>query len=89
MSEEAAKGGLFIPYPLLGIIFTLTLALTAGIVGLYSQLSAMNTTMILRDATYQREQAEAKRQIELLQVYVQNDREKLTRIEEQLKRRAN
>lgn len=75
MNQQAK--GVFIPYPLLGIVMVLVMALGGGIIGLYSQLSAMNTTMILRDSDYQREQKQAWEKIEQLQVYIQNDREKL------------
>lgn len=75
MNQQAK--GVFIPYPLLGIMMVLIMALGGGIIGLYSQLSAMNATMILRDSDYQREQKQAWEKIEQLQVYIQNDREKL------------
>lgn len=87
MSEEAVKGGLFIPYPLLAIFMVLILAIVGGIIGLYSQLSALNTTMILRDSDYQRQQKQAWEKIEQLQVYIQNDREKLAKLEAQNERR--
>lgn len=92
MSEEANKsGGVFLPYPLLGILMTLILALGGGIIGLYSQLSAMNATMIMRDADYRREQQQAWDKIEQLQVYIQNDRERLSKLEaqQQNNRRSN
>lgn len=87
MSDEAAKGGLFIPYPLLAILMVLVIALGGGIIGLYTQLSAMQTTLLLRDADYQREQKQAWEKIEQLQVYIRDDREKLVRIETQLTER--
>ena len=88
MSEEAKQtGGVFLPYPLLGILMTLILALGGGIIGLYSQLSAMNATMIMRDADYRREQQQAWDKIEQLQVYIQNDREKIAKLETQMDRR--
>lgn len=86
MSEEASRtGGLWMPYPLLGILLTMVLVLGGGIIGLYATVISMNATMIMRDATYQQNRAEDRRQIELLQVYVNNDREKLVRLEEQIK----
>lgn len=93
MSEEATRsGGVFLPYPLLGILMTLILALGGGIIGLYSQLSAMNATMIMRDADYRREQQQAWDKIEQLQVYIKDDREKIVRLEERIsgrERRSN
>lgn len=93
MSEEATRsGGVFLPYPLLGILMALILALGGGIIGLYSQLSAMNATMIMRDADYRREQQQAWEKIEQLQVYIKDDREKIVRLEERLnsrERRSN
>lgn len=77
MSDEVAKGGLFIPYPLLAIFMALILALGGGIIGLYSQLSAINATMIMRDSDYRDDQRKAWEKIEQLQVYIKDDREKL------------
>ena len=85
MSDEANRtGGVFMPWPLLGIVMTLVIALGGGIVGLYSQLSAMQTTLIMRDADYRREQQQSWDKIEQLQVYIQNDREKLAKLEAQI-----
>ena len=81
MPEEVAKGGLFIPYPLLGIMMALVIALSGGIIGLYTQLSAMNTTMILRDNTYQQQVKELKDKADLQSVYIQDLREKVIRLE--------
>lgn len=89
MSEEAKIGGVFLPYPLLGLLMALILALGGGIIGLYSQLSAMNATMIMRDADYRREQQQAWEKLEQLQVYIQNDRERLSKLEERSSRRSN
>ena len=82
MADEALRtNGVFMPWPLLGIVMTLILALGGGIIGLYSQLSAMQTTLIMRDADYRREQQQAWEKIEQLQVYVKDDREKIVRLE--------
>jgi hypothetical protein len=87
MADESSRtGGVFMPWPLLGIVMTLILALGGGIVGLYSQLSAMQTTLLMRDADYRREQQQSWDKIEQLQVYIQNDREKIAKIEAQLDR---
>lgn len=83
MSEEAARtGGIFLPYPLLGIIMTLVVALGGGMIGLYSQLSAMNATMIMRDQDAQRRIDDLKKQMELQGVYMSDLREKVIRLEE-------
>ncbi len=91
MAEEASRtGGVFMPWPLLGIVMTLILALGGGIIGLYSQLSSMQTTLIMRDADYRREQQQTWEKLEQLQVYIQNDREKIAKMEaQQDKRRPN
>ena len=93
MTEEAAKGGgIFLPYPLLGILMTLVLALSAGIIGLYTQLSAMNTTMILRDGDYRQQLLEQKNKVDQLEIYLHNDREQLAILRhdaEQQRRRNN
>lgn len=82
MADEAARSnGIFLPYPLMAMFMGLVLALGGGIIGLYSQLSAMNTTMIMRDADYRREQQQSWEKIEQLQVYIKDDREKLVRLE--------
>lgn len=78
MSEEANRsGGLWMPYPLLAMFLTLVLALGGGIIGLYAQMVAMNTTMIMRDNDYREDQRKAWEKIEQLQVYIKDDREKL------------
>lgn len=91
MSEEASRtGGVFMPWPLLGIVMTLILALGGGLIGLYSQLSSMQTTLLMRDADYRREQQQSWEKIEQLQVYIQNDREKIAKLEAQSdKRKSN
>lgn len=90
MADEASRtGGLFIPFPLLGIMLTLTLALSGGIIGLYTQLSAMNTTMILRDGDFQRQVKDLKDKQDQLEVYLHNDREKIITLQEQVNRKHN
>ena len=81
MSEQTSHSGLFIPYPLLGIITVLVLALGGGIVGLYSQLSAMNTTMLMRDSDHQQQVKELKEETKLQGMYITDLREKVIRIE--------
>lgn len=83
MNQEAK--GVFLPYPLLGIMLTLVLILVGGIVGLYSQLSAMNTAMILRDADYQQRTKKLEDKIELQGMYITDVREKIIRVEERRK----
>ena len=85
MADEASRtGGVFLPWPLLGIVMSLVLALGGGIIGLYSQLSAMQTTLLMRDADYRREQQQTWEKIEQMQVYIHNDRERLGKLEERL-----
>lgn len=90
MAEEAQRtSGIFLPYPLLGLIMTLVLALSGGIIGLYTQLSAMQTTLLLRDSDYQRQQKQAWEKIEQLQIYIQNDREQIAALKAQIEKRRN
>lgn len=85
MSEEANRsGGLFLPYPLLGIMMTLILALGGGIIGLYSQLSAMNATMLMRDADYRKTVDKLEDKLELQDVVINNTREKLVEMRTEL-----
>ena len=78
MSEEATRtGGLWMPYPLLGILLSLVLVLGGGIIGLYSTVTTMNATMLMRDADYRQQMTEQKNKIELLQMYINDDRKAL------------
>jgi len=87
MADEINRSsGLFIPYPLLGLVMTLVLALAGGIIGLYSQMSAMNTTMILRDTDFQRQVKDLKDKQDQMEVYLHNDREKIIGLQEQVNR---
>lgn len=85
MADEAQRtGGIFLPYPLLGILMALVLALGGGIIGLYTQLSAMNTTMIMRDADNLQKQNYLQNKLELLETYVHDDRLKLKGLEKDI-----
>lgn len=79
MTQEAK--GVFIPYPLLGIVVTIAIVLIAGLVALEVQVSSLNTTLLLRDADTRAEMLAAKEKIAQLEVYIHSDREKLVRIE--------
>jgi len=81
MTQEAR--GVFIPYPLLGILFTLGVILITGIITLEVQVSNLNTTILLRDADSRAEVTAVKEKLAQLEVYIHNDREKLIRIETQ------
>lgn len=86
MSEEANRtGGLFLPYPLLGILMTLILALGGGIIGLYTQLSAMQTTMLMRDADSREQLKSLRDEAKLQSMYISDLREKIIRLEERKK----
>lgn len=88
MSDEAVRtGGLFLPYPMLGLLLTLVLTLGGGIAGLIIQVNSLHTTILLRDADYQRERQKSWDKIEQLEVYIHNDRERLGKLEERLERR--
>lgn len=82
MAEEAQRtNGVFLPYPLLGFILTITMALVAGLVGLYTQISAMNTTLILRDASAQQQLTDLKHELQVQGEYVRDLRERIIRVE--------
>ena len=90
MADEVNRSsGLFLPYPLLGLLLTLVLALGGGIIGLFIQVNSLQTTILLRDADYQRERQQAWEKIEQMQVYIQNDRERIGRLEERIGQRRN
>ena len=75
--EMNRQSGLFLPYPLLGILLTLVIALGGGIIALYAQLSAMNTTMLLRDMDYRQQLQDQKNKVDQLEIYLHSDREQL------------
>lgn len=86
MADEAQRtGGVFMPWPLLAIVMSLIMALGGGIVGLYSQLSAIQTTMIMRDADFQLRVKELKEKSDLQSMYINDLREKVIRLEEHKK----
>ena len=90
MADEAQRtGGLFLPYPLLGLVMTLVLALGGGIIGLFIQVNSLQTTILLRDADYQRERQQTWEKIEQMQVYIHNDRERLGKLEERVERQRS
>lgn len=83
--------GLFLPYPLLGILTTVGALVLSGIVGLYVQVSSLQTTLLLREQDHTLRQRELKDEMALirgkneqLMVYITNDREKLVAIETKL-----
>lgn len=78
MTQEAK--GVFIPYPLLGIIITLCTILVGGIIAIQVQVSNLSTTILLRDADQRAVVKELKDKTEQLQVYIHDDREKLIRL---------
>lgn len=74
--------GIFLPYPLLAILVTVGALVLSGIVGLYVQVSSLQTTLLLRDADTRRDIMQLKEESEELRVYIQNDREQLVAIKE-------
>ena len=88
MADEAQRtNGVFLPYPLLAIMMALILALGGGIIGMYVKLDTLSTTMLMRDADYQRERQQTWDKLEQMMVYINNDRERRIRIEEQMKKK--
>lgn len=78
MTQEAK--GVFIPYPLLGIIITLCTILVGGIIAIQVQVSNLSTTLLLRDADQRAAVKKLEEKTEQLQVYIHDDREKLIRL---------
>lgn len=77
MSEEASRtGGLFLPYPLIGILMTLVLALGGGIIGMYVKLDTMNATMIMRDADHREALKKLENKSDLQELLIRDLREK-------------
>lgn len=80
MPESESKG-IFLPYPLLAILVTLAVVLVSGLVTLEVQVSNLNTTILLRDADGRAQIKDLQDRLSTLQVYVQNDRERLVKVE--------
>ena len=92
MAEQSTRG-VFLPYPLLGMLVTIAIVLISGLVALEVQVSNLNTTLLLRDADSRAEITALKEKSAQLEVYIHDDREKLIRLqtrsdeEEKVKRR--
>ena len=84
MAEQPSKG-VFIPYPLLGMLVTIAIVLISGLVALEVQVSNLNTTLLLRDADGRAEIMALKEKTAQLEVYIHNDREKLIDIQTTLR----
>ena len=84
MTQEAK--GVFIPYPLLGIIITICVLLVTGIVAIQVQVSNLSTTILLRDADQRAAIQQLQEKTEQLQVYIYDSREKLIRLQTQAER---
>lgn len=80
MVSQQAKG-VFLPYPLLAIIAPLLIVLIGGIIGLCTMVYSMNSAMLIRDADHRDQQRQSWEKIEQMMVYIQNDRERLARLE--------
>lgn len=79
MTQEAK--GVFIPYPLLGIIITLAVVMISGIIALEVQVSSLSTTLLLRDADQRATTNQLQDKLSILETYLHNDREKIIRLE--------
>lgn len=89
MTQEAK--GVFVPYPLLGIILTLIIIVVGGIVAIEVQVGNLSTTILLRDADQRAVTLELKEKTAQMEVYLHDNREKLIRLQSQLdnERRKN
>lgn len=79
MTQEAK--GVFIPYPLLGIIITLACIVVGGIIAIQVQVSNLSTTILLRDADQRAIIQELKETTEQHRVYIHDTREKLIKMQ--------
>lgn len=73
---QSENRGVFIPYPLLGMIITLAIVVISGLIALEVQVSSLNTTLLLRDADSRAEQTAIKEKLAQLEVYIHDMREK-------------
>ena len=83
--EQQTSRGVFLPWPLLGIIATVAIVLISGIITLAVQVTDLKTTILLRDADTRAEMAAVKEKEAQLEVYIHNDREKLIDIQTTLR----
>lgn len=78
MADEAVRtNGVFVPYPLLAIMLTLTLALGGGLIGLYATVTTMNATMLMRDADQKEAIKKLENKLEIQEMYTHDIRETL------------
>lgn len=75
-NEINHQSGLFLPYPLIGILLTLILALGGGIIGLFIQVNSLQTTLLLRDADHKEAIKRQETQNELQNEYIRDLRER-------------
>ncbi len=87
MPDETQKtNGMWLPYPLLGFILTVTIVLGSGLAGLFIQVNSLQTTLLLRDNDYSTKTKELKDRIELLTLQVGDLQVKEARRDEREKR---
>lgn len=79
MTQDAK--GVFIPYPLLGIVITLCTILVGGIIAIQVQVSNLSTTILLRDADQRAITQELKETTEQHRVYIHDTRERLIKLQ--------
>lgn len=90
MAEEAVRtNGVFLPYPLLGILVTLIIVLGGGIVGLYVKVDTMSTVILMRDADQREASKKLESKLELQEMYIHDIRETLAARGELKKKGAN
>src|SRR6476469_5660747 len=78
MSEEAVRtNGVFLPYPLLGIMLTLVLALGGGIIGMYVKVDTMSSVILMRDADQREQVKKLENKLDLQEMYIRDIRETL------------
>lgn len=90
MVAASQTKGVFLPYPLLGILVTIGALALSGIIALEVQVSNLSTTILLRDADQRAANQIAADKLATLEVYLHNDRERIIKLEaekEALKRR--
>lgn len=92
---DSKSAGVFIPYPVLGLLLTIALACIGSVVALYTKVSGLettmstiNATMVIRDNQHLQELKDLKDELsavrskeEQTQVYFHDDRERIIRLQ--------
>jgi hypothetical protein len=81
MVAASQSKGIFLPYPLLGIVMTIGIVALSGIIALEVQVSNLSTQILLRDADQRAANQISSDKLSTLEVYLHNDRERIIKLE--------